>query len=113
MAEQKKEETTVSRALISEIIGEHVKALLNDRPQLVKMLTDIGSNREAYDFGTMTSIANRYDLDFLEDNVNEWLILRVSKGRKREEAIVNVVKSPYESNREDRRLREKIKDLFG
>jgi len=112
LAEQQ-EETTVTRALISEIIAEQLKALLNDRPQLVKMLTEIASNREAYDFGTLTSIAKRYDLGFLTDNINEWLILRVSKGRKREEAIVDVVKSPYEAEREDKRLRQKIKDLFG
>ena len=98
---------------LDEVIGKQLQALISTEPDKVKILTDIASDREALTFATLLTIAKRYNLKWLEDLTIETLLLRISKKRSREKAIIEVAKGLWHrATEESQTLREKIRALF-
>jgi len=97
-----------------EVLAKQLKALIDSNPKSVKMLTDIENNAEAQTFAVFFVISNRYKLRWLKDVLGESLLLRVSKSRLREKAIVDIAKAQYqEMIEENQGIKAKIKALFG
>jgi len=96
-----------------EVIAKQLEALISSNPKAVKMLTDIENNAEAQTFAVFFVIAERYKLSWLKNVLGESLLLRVSKNRLREKAIVDIAKAQYqELIEENEGIKAKIKSLF-